>query len=349
MSTDVSIRLPESRRGRRTADQQAKFDAESAAFARYLIEFQSRLDFKVGARGWAYLMENEGIITKGDLDRMEDFIGGWRKAGLLPIDFCASDEARAPENRENIDTETPKEYAEFWVKIAAESHQRYKPISFWDFQPYYIEMMVEKIDLRELFKNVCAEYHVMIWNTRGWSDINSRAESAARLKMAEEAGKQCILLYCGDLDPKGEQISDFIRINFKALETGTGWSPANLIIDRFGLNYDFIEANNLTWIDGLITSSGEDLADPEHPDHNQEYVQKYLKKYGARKVEANAMVAHHEAGRQLCREAIEKYIDPNGIKRYEKELKRRQHEVKKELPGAMKAAFDGQNGRQKGS
>jgi hypothetical protein len=156
-----------------------------------------------------------------------------------------------------------------------------------------------------------------------------------------------VLLYCGDLDPAGEFMSDVIRKNIKDMSLSVEWWFADedqLTIDRFGLNYDFVQAQGLTWIDGLETGSGEDLANPKHPDHFKPYVQNYLKKYGARKVEANALVARHEAGRQLCREAIEKYIDQDGIKEYEKVLQARRLLAKKELPAALKALLNGKRG-----
>ena len=90
-----------------------------------------------------------------------------------------------------------------------------------------------------------------------------------RFKMWEARGKQCVLLYCGDHDPGGLQISDFLRCNIAGLAIAVGWTPDSLIIARFGLDYDFIEANNLTWIDNLETSS-------KHPDYSKPYVQNYL-------------------------------------------------------------------------
>jgi hypothetical protein len=71
-------------------------------------------------------------------------------------------------------------------------------------------------------------------------------------------------------------------------------------IERFGLNADFIDANNLTWIDNLETSSGRRLDGDRHPDHYKPYVQDYLRRFGAKKSEANALVVAPEAGRRLC-------------------------------------------------
>jgi hypothetical protein len=92
------------------------------------------------------------------------------------------------------------------------------------------------------------------------------------------------------------------------LSDAVGWSPTDLVVDRFGLNLDFIEANGLSWIDNLETSSGGRLDDPRHADHRKPYVQSYLAQFGARKLEANALVVRPTEGRELCRQAILKYV-----------------------------------------
>jgi hypothetical protein len=334
--------LPESRRGRKSPDRQAQHNAEVGAFVAELLEIRSRLDLTPGSRGWCYLAENAGMITKGEFDRLEKLLGDWRKSGLLPLDFCAEDEKRAPANLEYLDRGTPESYARSNIEEAAECWENYTPVSFWDFQPVYIQMMVEKIDLRELFGPICAEYRIPIWNTGGWSDINSRAAAVERFKEHHEAGRKCVLLYCGDHDPAGLHISGMIRTNLMALEGAVGWSPTEdkLIIDRFGLNADLIETLGLPWIEGLETGSGMDLADIDNGDHDKPYVQDYIRLYGERKVEANALVVHAEAGRQLCRDAILKYIDPDGIKRYTAKLARERRKVKDILPGIMRETGD---------
>ena len=92
-----------------------------------------------------------------------------------------------------------------------------------------------------------------------------------------------MLLYCGDFDPAGLLISNVLRDNLRDLAVAVGWSPDedNLTIERFGLNHDFIVANNITWVDGLKTGGGLDLEDPNHSDHDKAYVQDYLRLYGA--------------------------------------------------------------------
>ena len=114
---------------------------------------------------------------------------------------------------------------------------------------------------------------------------------------------------------------------FEDLSGAVGWHPDNLIIDRFGLNIDFIEEHKLTWIDGLETGSGKRLEDPRHPDHHKAYVQDYLEQYGARKVEANALVVRPDAGRALCLDAITKYVDADAPERYRKSCSDAQEQI----------------------
>jgi hypothetical protein len=140
-------------------------------------------------------------------------------------------------------------------------------------------------------------------------------------------------------------ISNFIRSNFNDLSKAVGgWTPDKLIIERFGLNLDFIMEQNLTWIDNLETSSGERLDDPDHHDHDMAYVQDYLRKYchkdengkwEGRKVEANALVVRPEAARRLCREALAKYIDQEALDDYEAELEERREELRRKIEARL--------------
>jgi hypothetical protein len=64
------------------------------------------------------------------------------------------------------------------------------------------------------------------------------------------------------------------------------------------------------------------LDDPKHKDHKKPYVKNYLAKYGARKVEANALVVIPTEGRKLCQDSILKWLgsDERAPERFEREL-----------------------------
>src|SRR5262249_53994459 len=171
-------------------------------------------------------------------------------------------------------------------------------------------------------------FYIPLTNSRGWPDINSRAAMMRRFAKMERAGKTCVLLYCGDHDPAGLAISTSLRAMLADLTPAVGWRPDNLIVDRFGLNADFIAANNLTWIDGLETGSGENLADPDHDHHDKSYVRSYLQEFGPRKVEANALVARPGAGRDLCRQAIGRYVPDDAPLLYDLAVRAAQHSIR---------------------
>lgn len=291
-------------------------------FAEELENLQSQIPFKMSSRGWCYLLETRRLVNKDQFDRCENVINECRTKGYLPVDFVAEDSGRDFHGIEKLTEETYSEYIVGWLNASLACGQFYTP-DWWDEEQYYIQMLVEKIDLRTLFEPVCQHYKIPIATAKGWSSILQRAEYARRFKEAEDRGKTGVLLYCGDHDPDGLRISDFIRGNLQDIadirwEDGEeGYDPTDLVIDRFGLNYDFIEVNHLTSIDNLLTGSGKNLASPSHPNHYQPYVQSYLHSYGAKKWEANSVVAVPTKGQILCQEAIEKYLGAGSRRRFD--------------------------------
>lgn len=300
-------------------------ELELQLFARALIEINRQTGFKVSSRGWCYQLENLNILEKGDFDRVQSLINDMRKKGYLPIDFTALDDARKWANVEYPTKESAVEYLADFLKAAKNAYKYYTP-DWWEGETYYIQMLVEKIDLKTLFEPVCRQYHIPISTAKGWSDINQRAQMAERFKAGEDKDGRTavrlkpILLYCGDFDPFGVKIGKTLEKNMWDISGGTGWMPFHLKVDRFGLNLDFIEENNLSWIENLKTSAKppkiNDLADPRHPQHFLPEVQEWLRTIGPRKVEANALVVAPEAGRELCRQAIERWVGDGALERF---------------------------------
>jgi hypothetical protein len=330
--------LPSMPKGRPSDEKRAKFDADMADFVTTLKEIYSRLDFRPGSRGLCYILENAGHISKGDFQQAQKLITECRKNGLLPVDFTAEDDARAAENVETRDKRNPAEFASESVAATLQKWKKYSPGSFWDNQRYYCEVLVEKYDLKALFLPVCQRYHVPIINSRGWSDLNLRASLMRRFQEQERQGRQGVLLCCNDHDPFGLQISNLVPKHLEELAEAVDWSPRNLIVERFGLNLDFIESNNLTWIDGLETSSGKDLGDPRHKQHKLHFVQAYIANFGKRKVEANALVVLPEAGRQLCQQAIEKHLDLDAVAAHERWIAEQREQAKEALSHALRGS-----------
>jgi len=301
-------------------------------FSEFVKDLSRTIGFRVSSRGWAYILEQKRYINKDEFDKVTNAINKCRKKGYLPIDFTAEESARQFLGVEQPDTNNIVDDFGMWLRGSLNAAEHYTP-DWWDGEKYYIQMVVEKIDLVTLFEPVCKEYHIPIANSKGWSSMLQRAEYARRFAEARDKGMKCVLLYCGDHDPDGLRISEFIRKNLDDLkdivwQDGVrGFDPYNLKIDRFGLNYDFIEENNFTWIDNLTTGSGKNLASPYHKNYRMPYVQKYLSTIGERKCEANAIIVLPRVARNLVREAIENYLGPEAKNRF----KAKRQAVKDEL------------------
>ena len=330
--------IPTTGKGRPTPAARSAYYEQVNLFCQTIMKIKPRLDFAIGSRGWCYILEQQAGLLKPDFDAAQKLIGDCRKNGLLPLDICAEDEARSFLCEERISGDIEDE-AQDIVESALSWWTDYNGSSFWENQEFFLQMLVEKIDLRSLFEPVCKEYRVRLGNARGWADINQRGNLMKQFKHWESRGKRCVLLYCGDHDPSGLAITTYLRDTLAKLSRAVGWDPKNLIIERFGLNADFIESARLSWIDNLLTGSGKDLADPKHPDYKKPYVAEYIKKYGKRKCEANALVTAPELGRQLCREAIEKYISEKAIDEYEEEIQRQRYEVKEAVENRFQGLF----------
>jgi len=300
------LELPRRRRGRLTPESEAEYQTRRTEFCRLILQIRSTMDFNVGSRG----------------DDAEKLITDCRKAGDLPLDVCAEDNSREAVGLQGAlnDPDVESE-AQSWVDYLREdAHRNYTPFGFWDDLDVYVEVAVEKLDLRNLFAPVCAEFFVPITNFKGWSDLNSRAAMMRRFAEHEAAGRRCVLLLCGDHDPGGLLITGAMRRNLEDLAAAVDWSPLNLVITRFGLNADFIRRHRLTWIDNLETSSGKRLDDPDHNDHAKGFVQDYIRRYGVRKCEANALVVAPAVGRDLCRRAILEHVPAGAPEAYSDRL-----------------------------
>ena len=323
-----AIVIPKMGRGRPTPKRVEEFEAAMDVFAERIVEIKSTLDFAPSARGWCYMLEELAGLTKDGFDAAGAVIVECRKRGFLPLDITATDTSRAFENDEDIFDGSAERFVEQLLWWAHGAVDDYYDHSFWEGQDCFVQMVVEKIDLKSLFLPICKDFNVRIANARGWSDLHMRADMMRQFQYWEERGKTPVLLYCGDFDPAGVLISDQLLNNLRELEAAVGWDPGGLVIDRFGLNLDFIEGNGLSWIDNLMTGGGKDLADPNHKQHHADHVQRWLKEIGERKVEANALVTRPEAGRQLCYDAITKYVSPEAPEEYSAVMQGTQDEAR---------------------
>ena len=319
MNHDTVV-FPRRSGGRQTLEAQAQFQHQLYELRNWMIRYHKRLGCAVSARGWCYALEQAGAITKDEFEKAGQFISDQRKAGNLPLDLVADDNARAMQGWDFYDDCSPKEYLVTHLRRALDQAEKYRPVSFWTTQTYYPIVMVEKSDLVSLFRQVLPQA-VKIFNARGNADVNSRVKLLETVRWALSENLEPVILYAGDHDPSGLLISDGLKswgvLGEIAKLLNMEDELRDLRIVRFALNQRQIEEGGFIKIPNLVTSQGKDLADPNHKDYNKPYVQNYLRTFGAWKVEANALVANPEYGRQLMHDALFQWLDQEGIDLWE--------------------------------
>ena len=346
IDSTVDFKFPTRPRGRASESADAAYWSDVHSLQRWMRQYIGKLGFAPSSRGWCYALESIGLITKGEFDKAIKTMAALRKTGHLGFDLVASDDSRGLVGEDIYHrTSNPKEHVQQWVRHALNQGKQYRPVSYWKHQSYYPIVMVEKVDLVGLFKPVLPPA-VKIFNARGWADVNSRVELVRECIWAEENGLEPVILYCGDHDPAGLQISDTLKGQLREIAVTLGYCDElwdedeeefisfdpdfddrddlsartdDLKVIRFGLNLAQIEQGGLSWIENLETSGGKDLANPKHADHSKPYVQSYLYAYGARKVEANALIANPNFGRAIMREAIWRWLDRDAVELWEEQ------------------------------
>ena len=254
-----NLELPRRGRGRRTSESEAQYQSQRATFCRLILQIRSTMDFEVGSRGWCYILEQHGL-TKGDFGAAQALITDCRKTGELRLDICAEDDSRETVGLQgDLNDPDVEREAQDWINYVRDrAHQSYTPFAFWDELDVYVEVAVEKLDLRNLFEPVCAEFFVPITNFKGWSDLNSRAAMMRRFAAHEAAGQRGVLLLCGDHDPGGLAITGTMSKNLHDLAAAVGWSPHNLVITRFRAQRQLCQSSR--------TNLDRELGDVERPE-----------------------------------------------------------------------------------
>lgn len=272
--------------------------------------------YKFGPRGWAYYAEGLGLITKGQFARFEKLLTDMRKDGELDPDVIEPDGSRMATEVTDYDAadDTPEERAQYAVDEIGERlkswTRSYTEFGYWDDLDFYVEMIVEKKDLVQIFRSTADRYKVRITNGKGDTDIHTRLAMLKRFKLHTEAGRRCILLAIGDHDPKGLHIVEGLERTIMSCRDikGLDWPDPEFEVVNIGLTQQQVFDLELMRIGNLETGGGRDLSDPMHPDHFKPYVQNYIGQFGVWKCEANALVGHPAKAEALLEDSINRFI-----------------------------------------
>ena len=106
----------------------------------------------------------------------------------------------------------------------------------WAGQKYHVEVWCEKDALSGVIEPVCNRFHVRFLANRGYSSSTAMYDAAKRFDAAYARGFEPVVLYLGDHDPSGLDMSRDITDRLHLLTYGAG-----VAVDRLALNYGQVE------------------------------------------------------------------------------------------------------------
>lgn len=111
-------------------------------------------------------------------------------------------------------------------------------IDRWEDQPNHVEVMVEKSALEGVLIPVCRELGIRFTANRGYSSQSMTYEAGKRLEYMLSCGKNVYMLYLGDHDPSGIDMTRDMR------ERLGMFARYPVEVDRLALNMDQVEQWN---------------------------------------------------------------------------------------------------------
>lgn len=168
---------------------------------------------------------------------------------------------------------------------AIESVTSWYGITHWDGQPEYLEVWIEKEALADVISRPASQYDVAHMATKGYLSQSEMHTAAKRLRGIESKGRKCTILYLGDHDPSGLDMTEDIRRRMELFRCGAE-------VERLALNMDQVEELNPPPSPAKITDSR--AAD-------------YIERYGDDSWELDALDPATLEG--LVRDAITSRID----------------------------------------
>lgn len=259
-----------------------------------LTDFQEQ-GFVVSIRQVYYKLVSTGKIPNNqkEYDKISNLITDARRAGLIDWDLI-EDRTRFLRGWNTYDNPGDA--------IRSVSY-RYN-IDLWQGQDCYVEVWTEKDAMIDVVGHACRKYRIDHFSCRGYCSDDAMYKAAKRMERRYRNGKQIVVLYLGDHDPSGLDMSRDIPSRLGLMSGLSG----KIDFQRIALNMDQIE----------------ELNPPPNPaKETDKRAQAYIDKFGSYSWELDALEPSYIT--DLIHTNIEKYLDMEKFeKRKEQEEKDRE-------------------------
>jgi hypothetical protein len=187
--------------------------------------------FDLTLRQLYYQFVSRDIIPNNEKSykRLGSIIDDGRLAGM--IDWNAIQD-RTRTMHQNSHWSSPAEI----IRCCADSYR----VDMWANQSTRVECWVEKDALVGVLESVCVKWDVPYFACRGYSSQSAMWRSARRaLKNQQDHNQDTVILYLGDHDPSGIDMTRDVAARMKLLSHDTP-----IIVERLALNMDQVRQYN---------------------------------------------------------------------------------------------------------
>lgn len=171
-------------------------------------------------------LEPDTKNTEKSYSRFGDLVGKGRMAGVIDWDMIKD---RGREVIARSHWASPLDIMDDTITSYGQD--------LWATQPCYVEVMVEKQALEGVLIPACMKLDVRFTANKGYSSLSALYEAGQRFEREDSHGKRCAIVYLGDHDPSGIDMSRDVedRINIFARPN----DPISMV--RVALNMDQVK------------------------------------------------------------------------------------------------------------
>ena len=309
-------------------------NGELSNFADWLrasMKVQARLMTK---RGWCYIMENIKLVVKSEFGRAQKRINECIAEDLINWDDFIEEESKNWSPVEQVFPEQTEPSREAIVEQAARAFKNVsvKEIEasfladYWKTTEYFLVVVTEKIDLYNILKPACDKYHIPILNGKGWESVSKLGKLARLFKKGESLGLKPKLLYFGDWDFIGDDISKLLVNNINKYAKNFRWTAPADLVDRVGLDEWQIKKHDFPMIPYERKGKKKDRKDKRFDE--------WVKNHGNNKCECNVFVVNADLAIEYLVDKIHLYWGQDVLDRFtekEREVQEKVRELMEEL------------------
>jgi hypothetical protein len=291
-----------------------RFGSEAMAMIRTIngiLENYEAQGFDLSLRQLYYQLVAKALIenTERSYKNIGNLVSDARLAGLIDWDMIKD---RGREMVKNPHWENPRQFLE---NVAPQFR-----FNLWHDQDVYVEVMVEKQALEGVLEPVCRSLDVPFTANKGYSSSSAMYEASKRFLRAAEDGKECYVVYLGDHDPSGidmsrdveERLDLFVKTSMGRQDEIGPNEPSAVTMKRVALNIDQVRELNPPENPAKITDSRADG---------------YIRRFGTSSWELDAIEPRQLA--QIVTDAVQEIMDVDAFEANREKMEKNREDLLK--------------------